>query len=297
MTAKIIDGKAIALQVRNETRLRTTEFVDQFGYRPGLATILVGNDPASQVYVANKRKSAGQVGIADFHRHIDGDADTDTVADRIAELADDPRISGILLQLPLPPHFDTAALIESVPAAKDVDGLTVTSQGRLARGLTGLRPCTPSGVIALLEASGVRLSGAEAVVVGRSELVGKPLAQLLLQENATVTVAHSRTSDLARVTARGDILVAAAGVPDLITAAHVKPGATVIDVGIHRTAAGLSGDVHFATVREVAGLITPVPGGVGPMTIAMLLRNTVIAAASQAGESRQATVLGSGPGG
>lgn len=279
MSTRIIDGRAVAEQFQREIAKRAAELTRLHGRRPGLATILVGSDPASQVYVANKRKSATQVGIEDFHRHLDGDSATADVASQIKELGQDNRVSGILLQLPLPRGIDPLPLIEMIPTGKDVDGLTAASQGRLAKGLPGLRPCTPSGVMHLLEAAGTQLSGAEAVVIGRSELVGRPAAQLLLLANATVTMAHSRTRDLAAVTQRADILIAAAGVPGLITADHIKPGATVIDVGIHRTSRGLTGDVRFEQAQKVAGAITPVPGGVGPMTIAMVLANTVEAAA------------------
>jgi methylenetetrahydrofolate dehydrogenase (NADP+)/methenyltetrahydrofolate cyclohydrolase len=276
-----MDGKAAAATVREETARRAAAFLDRAGYPPGLATVLVGDDPASRVYVAGKRKSAAAAGIADFHRHLGAESAPGQVAAVIEELAGDPRVSGILLQLPLPAGIDPSGLIDLIPVDKDVDGLTTASQGLLARSRPGLRPCTPSGVIRLLQEAGVPLAGAEAVVVGRSELVGRPMAQLLLQQDATVTTAHSRTGDLAAVTRRADVLIAAAGVPGLIGSAHVKPGAAVVDVGIHRTSAGLTGDVRAAEVRQVAGQLSPVPGGVGPMTIAMLLANTVAAAETQ----------------
>ena len=278
MTAQIIDGRFVAARSREATAARAAAFAERTGRRPGLATVLVGHDAASAVYVANKRKLAREAGIEDYHRHLDGDATTSEVARHLEDLAEDDSVSGILLQLPLPPPLAARTLLELIPVAKDVDGLTTSSQGRLVTGRSGLRPCTPSGVMELLAASGTELAGAEAVVVGRSELVGRPLAQLLLQSDATVTMAHSRTRDLASVTRRADVLVAAAGVPGLISADHIKPGATVIDVGIHRTDGGLEGDVDFDAVSAVAGAITPVPGGVGPMTIAMLLANTVTAA-------------------
>ncbi len=221
------------------------------------------------------------MGIADFHRQLPAEASQDEVAAMIEEANRDPAISGILLQLPVPPGLDGAALTALISPDKDVDGLTPISAGRLLKGTPGLRPATPLGIIELLDRYDVALEGAEAVVVGRSDLVGKPVAQLLLQRNATVTMCHSRTRDLAGVCARADVLVAAVGVPGLVGEEFVKPGATVVDVGISRTADGLRGDVQFDAVRERAGRLTPVPGGVGPMTIAMLLRNTLTAASLQ----------------
>jgi len=284
MTAQVIDGKAVAARLRERLTAEIRTFTQSSGSAPGLATVLVGEDPASQVYVASKRKQAVAVGLEDHHVHLDEGVTADEIAATITRLADDPAVSGILLQLPLPKGVDSGPLIDLIPADKDVDGLTTLSAGLLARGKPGLRPCTPSGVIELLDAAGVEISGARAVVVGRSELVGGPLAQLLTQRDATVTIAHSRTRDLPAVTRTADILVAAAGRPGLITAEHVRPGAAVIDVGIHRTDNGLRGDVDYDEVAEVAGWITPVPGGVGPMTIAMLLRNTLLAARLQRGE-------------
>jgi methylenetetrahydrofolate dehydrogenase (NADP+)/methenyltetrahydrofolate cyclohydrolase len=279
MTAHVIDGKTIASNLRHQLALDVDAFIRDTGFQPGLATILVGADPASEVYVANKRKAAASVGIVDVHRRLPHDGTEAVVASTIDELAADPAVSGILLQLPLPSGLDASALIDRIPVSKDVDGLTTLSAGLLARGEPGLRPCTPQGVIALLDAAQVSLEGAEAVVVGRSQLVGTPLARLLTERNATVTIAHSRTGDLDSVTRRADVVVAAAGVAGLLTAHGVKPGAVVIDVGIHRTPTGLVGDVVFDDVATVASAITPVPGGVGPMTIAMLLRNTLSAAA------------------
>lgn len=281
MTARIIDGRVVAAEVKAETAMAAARHTARTGQPPGLATILVGDDPASHVYVANKRKSANQCGIADFHRHLDSDATHAQVATVLSDLAVDPRVSGILLQLPLPVHLDPAALIELIPPDKDVDGLTTLSQGLLARGRNGLRPCTPLGVMRLLADAGVDLDGSDAVVIGRSELVGRPMAQLLLQANASVTIAHSRTRDLAAIAQRADVVVAAAGVRGLIGAKHIREGATVIDVGIHRTELGLVGDVRSDEVETVAGALTRVPGGVGPMTIAMLLSNTVVAAERQ----------------
>ena len=283
MAATLIDGKAIAQQVRAEVRDGVTAWLDGGGRRPGLATVLVGDDPGSAVYVANKQKACAEVGIEGFSYELPADASQEQVIGLISELNADPAVSGILLQLPTPEQIDGSHLTTLIGPAKDVDGLTPVSAGLLAKGLPGLRPCTPSGVIELLRRHDVALEGAEAVIVGRSDLVGKPVAALLLAENATVTSCHSRTRDLAAVCRRADVLIAAVGRPAMIEGDWVKPGATVIDVGINRTDSGLVGDVDFAAASEVAGLITPVPGGVGPMTIAMLLRNTVQAARAQAG--------------
>jgi len=284
VAAQIIDGKAVARSVREQVAREVRARVDRGGRTPGLATILVGDDPASAIYVANKRKACAEVGIADHHRHLPATAGQDEIAAVIEQCNADPEVSGILLQLPVPEGLDGQALTALIRPEKDVDGLTQLSAGRLAQGVPGLRPCTPSGVIELLDRHGVAIEGAEAVVVGRSDLVGKPVAFLLLQRNATVTICHSRTRDLAGVCARADILIAAVGVPRLIGAEHIKPGAAVIDVGMNRLNTDpptLCGDVDFDAAVEVAGLITPVPGGVGPMTIAMLLRNTVSAAGLQ----------------
>ena len=281
MAAEIIDGKAVALSVREQVARDVAERVERTGRAPGLATILVGDDPASAVYVANKRRACDEAGIADFHQHLPGDSTQDQVAEVIQQANANPEVSGILLQLPVPKPLNGQALTSLIASEKDVDGLTTRSAGLLSQGAPGLRPCTPSGVIELLDRHEVPIEGAEAVVVGRSDLVGKPLAFLLLQRNATVTVCHSRTRDLPAVCSRADILVAAVGVPKLLGRQHVKPGAAVIDVGMNRLEEGLRGDVDFDSAAEVAGLITPVPGGVGPMTIAMLLRNTVLAAGLQ----------------
>jgi methylenetetrahydrofolate dehydrogenase (NADP+)/methenyltetrahydrofolate cyclohydrolase len=283
MTAGIIDGKAIAQAVRAEVREAIAAWVAGGGRQPGLATVLVGDDPASAVYVGGKQKACAEVGIAGFDHRLDRDAPHAEVERLLLELNDDPRVSGILLQLPTPPQVDGPALTELIDPAKDVDGLTPISAGRLAKGRPGLRPCTPSGVLELLRRHDVALAGAEAVVVGRSDLVGKPVSALLLAENATVTTCHSRTRDLAAVCRRADVLIAAVGRPEMVRGDWVKEGAVVIDVGINRTDAGLVGDVDFAGASERARLITPVPGGVGPMTIAMLVRNTLEAARAQAG--------------
>jgi len=283
MTAQVIDGTAVARRVRLDVAAGVARLVAGGGSAPGLATVLIGEDPASQVYVRNKRKLCVEAGMADLHQHLPGDVDQESAAALIDQLAADPAVSGILLQLPTPAHLDSEALLARIPAAKDVDGLTTDNAGLLAQGRPGLRPCTPSGVMVLLDEHAVPLSGVETVVVGRSVLVGKPMAQLLLERSATVTICHSRTRDLAAVCRRADVLVVAAGIPGLIGADAVKPGATVIDVGIHRGEHGLVGDVDAMAVAEVAGMITPVPGGVGPMTIAMLLANTLTAARAQQG--------------
>jgi methylenetetrahydrofolate dehydrogenase (NADP+)/methenyltetrahydrofolate cyclohydrolase len=278
MSAKIIDGKAVAARVREQVARDVAELAERTGNRPGLATILVGEDPASQIYIAGKRKASGEVGIADLHQLLPATATQKEVAAVIDQCNADPAVSGILLQLPVPEGLDGPVLTASISPDKDVDGLTPISAGRLTQGLPGLRPCTPVGIIELLDTYEIGLEGAEAVVVGRSILVGKPIAALLLERNATVTICHSRTRDLAAVCSRADVLIAAVGIAELIGAEHVKPGAAVIDVGMNRTEAGLKGDVNFEAVAPKAGWISPVPGGVGPMTIAMLLRNTVLAA-------------------
>jgi len=277
VTATIIDGKAVAARVRAEVAAQVGELAERTGRQPGLATILVGDDPASAIYVANKRKACAEVGIADLHHHLPADSTQDQVAALIERCNADPAVSGILLQLPVPDGLHGASLTAMIDPDKDVDGLTPISVGRLWQGTPGLRPCTPSGVIELLDSYEVPLEGAEAVVVGRSDLVGKPVSALLQQRNATVTMCHSRTRDLPGVCARGDVLIAAVGVAELIDGDYVKPGAVVIDVGINRTDDGLRGDVKFDAAAERASLITPVPGGVGPMTIAMLMSNTLAA--------------------
>ena len=289
MAAKLIDGKAIAARVRAEVAEEVTSFGVEYRRAPGLATVLVGDDPASAVYVGGKQRAGEEVGIVPFDRRLPSDASFEQVAGELEALNEDPAVNGILLQLPVPDHLDGPALTNLISAVKDVDGLTPVNAGLLALGTPALVPATPSGVMVLLEESGVELEGAEAVVVGRSNLFGKPIAQLLLAANATVTVCHSRTRDLAAVCSRADVLIAAIGRARMIGAAHVKPGAVVIDVGINRISpeeagnkSGIVGDVDHAAVAELASAITPVPGGVGPMTIAMLLRNTIKAARTQA---------------
>jgi methylenetetrahydrofolate dehydrogenase (NADP+)/methenyltetrahydrofolate cyclohydrolase len=281
MTATVIDGKAVAAEVRERVAAEVEEFRGVSGRAPGLATVLVGDDPASQVYVGNKRRQSEEVGMRSIHHELDASASQEELLALIAELNADREVDGILVQLPLPDQIDQDAVIAAIDLAKDVDGLTAGSAGLLAQGRPGLVPCTPQGVMELLRFAGFEPAGAEAVVIGRSILVGRPLASLLLNANATVTVCHSRTRDLAEVCRRADILAAAVGSPGLVKADWVKPGAAVIDVGTNRTEDGLVGDVDFEAVKEVAGAITPVPGGVGPMTIAMLLQNTVRAAAAR----------------
>jgi methylenetetrahydrofolate dehydrogenase (NADP+) / methenyltetrahydrofolate cyclohydrolase len=280
--AELIDGKAIAQQVRDEVREEVAAWVAAGHEPPGLATVLVGDDPASAIYVGGKQKASAEVGIRGFDHRLPHDAPHDEVARVLDELNANPAVSGILLQLPTPPQVDGAALSETILPSKDVDGLTPISVGLLNKARPGLRPCTPSGVMELLRRHDVELQGAEAVVVGRSDLVGKPMGALLLQANATVTTCHSRTRDLAAVCRRADVLIAAVGVPHLVQGDWVKEGSVVIDVGMNRTDAGLTGDVDFAAASERARLITRVPGGVGPMTIAMLLRNTLTAAKAAA---------------
>ena len=283
MSATIVDGKAVAARIREEVARGVAEFVAAHGHAPGLATVLVGDDAASAVYVASKQRACAEAGINAFDHRPAATVSEDDLTGLITQLNADPAVSGILVQLPLPGHLDGTKLTGLVDAAKDVDGLTPVSAGLLALGRPGLRPCTPSGVLELLRSVNAPLEGAEAVVIGRSNLFGKPMAQLLLAENATVTVCHSRTRDLAAVCARADILIAAVGSPRMVGAEWVKPGAIVIDVGITRLESGLVGDVDFDAARERASAITPVPGGVGPTTIACLLRNTLLAAQTQAG--------------
>jgi methylenetetrahydrofolate dehydrogenase (NADP+)/methenyltetrahydrofolate cyclohydrolase len=282
MSARVIDGKAVAAEVRARVAAGVEEFAaGHDGRVPGLATVLVGDDPASHVYVANKRRACEEAGMRSIHHGLDEGTSQAELLELVERLNGDPEVDGILVQLPLPPAIDQDAIIGAIATAKDVDGLTAASAGLLAQGRPELVPCTPQGVMELLRHAGVEPEGAEAVIVGRSILVGRPLASLLLGANATVTVCHSRTRDLAEVCRRAEILVAAVGSPRLITADMVRPGATVIDVGTNRTDDGLVGDVDFEAVSEVAGAITPVPGGVGPMTIAMLLANTLAAASAR----------------
>jgi methylenetetrahydrofolate dehydrogenase (NADP+)/methenyltetrahydrofolate cyclohydrolase len=276
MAAELIDGKAIARQVRAEVRADVEAWVAAGHEPPGLATVLVGDDPASAIYVGGKQRASAEVGIRGFDHRLPQDAAHAQVEELLQQLNADPAVNGILLQLPTPPQVDGSALTETIDPGKDVDGLTPISAGLLAKGRPGLRPCTPQGIIELLRRHDVALEGAEAVVIGRSDLVGKPVSALLLAANATVTMCHSRTRDLGEVCRRADVLVAAVGVPGLVKGDWVKEGAVVIDVG------SPAPDVEFESARERARLITPVPGGVGPMTIAMLLRNTLLAAQAAA---------------
>jgi methylenetetrahydrofolate dehydrogenase (NADP+)/methenyltetrahydrofolate cyclohydrolase len=290
MSATIIDGKAIAASVRAEIAQQVPRFVEQAGHPPGLATVLVGEDQASAVYVGAKQRACAEVGMVAFDHRLASDASFPRIAELLESLNRDPAVSGVLLQLPVPAHLEGPSLTGLIHPDKDVDGLTPVNVGRLSLGEPGPRPCTPIGVLELLKVSGVALEGAEVVVVGRSNLFGKPMAALLVEANATVTVCHSRTRDLPGVCARADILIAAVGRPRLLTREFIKPGAVVIDVGVNRLTpeqaqnkTGLVGDVDFAAASEIASAITPVPGGVGPMTIAMLLGNTLQAARRQAG--------------
>jgi len=278
MTAQIIDGVALSQSIRAGVAQRAAALAAR-GVRPGLAVILVGDDPASAVYVRNKVKACHDNGLHSVLERYDATLSQGDLLARIAALNADPAIHGILVQMPLPKHLDSHRVIEAIAPAKDVDGFSVASAGELMTGLPGLRPATPAGCMKLIESTGVSLRGKHAVVIGRSNTVGKPMTLLLLQANATVTVCHSATPDLATHTRQADIVVAAVGRRNTLTAEMVKPGAIVIDVGINRDDAGkLCGDVDFARVSQVAGWISPVPGGVGPMTIAMLLANTVQAA-------------------
>lgn len=286
MTARLIDGNALAASVRGELAERVFALKAQ-GITPGLAVILVGADPASAVYVRNKVAACEKVGMHSLKIEYPADVAQTTVLGKISELNRDPAIHGILVQLPLPGHFDSELVLEAIAPEKDVDGFHAENVGALMQGQPRFIPCTPYGVMKMLESSGVPLRGAEAVIVGRSNIVGKPMAMLLMAAGATVTVCHSQTRDLAFHTRRADIVVAAVGKPKMITGDMLKPGAVVIDVGINRTEDGkLCGDVDFDSAKQVAGALSPVPGGVGPMTITMLLANT-LEAAERAAEEKQ----------
>jgi len=276
---ELIDGKAVAQAVRAEVAKEVVEFHRQFGYVPGLATVLVGDDPASEVYVRNKHKACAEVGLESFAYHLPATTEQSTLLELVHELNGRHDVHGILVQLPLPKHLDPQPVIEAVDPGKDVDGLHPISQARLLQGQPGLRPCTPVGIMRLLDTTGIELKGKRAVVLGRSSLVGKPVALLLLERHATVTMCHSRTADLAAEVRRAEVLVAAIGKAQLVRGDWVAPGSVVIDVGTNRNEEGrLVGDVEFAAARQRAAHITPVPGGVGPMTIAMLMSNTLAAA-------------------
>jgi methylenetetrahydrofolate dehydrogenase (NADP+)/methenyltetrahydrofolate cyclohydrolase len=278
VAARAIDGKAVAAAVRERVKVDVAAYEQEAGRVPGLATVLVGDDPASEVYVGMKRRNCEEVGMRSIHHEPESSIREEELLELVRELNDDDEVDGILVQLPLPAQIDEDAVVAAIDPLKDVDGLTPINAGMLAHGAPALVPCTPAGVMELLAHEGVALEGAEAVVVGRSKLVGVPVARLLLAANATVTVCHSRTRDLDAACRRADVLIAAVGVPRLLGADAVKPGAVVIDVGVNRLEEGLVGDVDYEAVAEVAAAITPVPGGVGPMTIAMLLANTLKAA-------------------
>jgi len=279
MTAQRIDGKALAKQVRAEVAERAAAFEQRFHRKPGLDVVLVGDDPASQVYVRSKERAATRAGLVGHVHRMAAETTQEELMARVAQLAGDDTVDGILVQLPLPKHLDETPVLDAIPAAKDVDGLTPENLGLLASGRRGLRACTPSGCMRMLHEIGFELEGKRALVIGRSLLVGKSIAFMLLERNATVTLAHSRTKELAAEVARADVVVAAVGRPALVRGEWLKPGAVVLDVGINRLEDGsLAGDVDFESAAERASFITPVPGGVGPMTIAMLLSNAVDAA-------------------
>ena len=277
--AEIIDGKLVSANTRSDIAAGVEKFKSDFGYAPGLAVILVGDDPASAVYVRNKHKGCLEVGITSFEIRMPADTAEDALLEKIDELNADPAVHGILVQLPLPKHIDENKVIDRIDPKKDVDAFHPENVGKIMLGKYDFLPCTPAGIMKLLEFYNIDICGKECVVIGRSNIVGKPMAHLLLEKNGTVTVCHSRTKSLAEVTKRADILVVAIGKPEFLSADMVKDGAVVIDVGINRTAEGkLVGDVAFAEVSKKASYITPVPGGVGPMTITMLLKNTLTAA-------------------
>ncbi|MCR4403506.1 MAG: bifunctional methylenetetrahydrofolate dehydrogenase/methenyltetrahydrofolate cyclohydrolase FolD [Firmicutes bacterium] len=284
MAATIIDGKAVAKDVRTEVAAGVQDFVSKHGFPPGLAVVIVGDDPASRVYVDSKKKACHALGIYSEEHALPATTTQEELLSLIRRLNEDPRIHGILVQLPLPDHLDEGRVLEAIDPRKDVDGFHPVNVGKLLVGAECFVPCTPAGILELIKRTGVDLKGKRAVVVGRSNIVGKPVAVLLLAEHATVTVCHSRTRDLPGVCREADILVVAVGKPEMVDASYIKPGAVVIDVGVNEvgTSEGgkrkLVGDVKFDSASEVAGSITPVPGGVGPMTIAMLMKNTLIAA-------------------
>ncbi|MGF1458231.1 MAG: bifunctional methylenetetrahydrofolate dehydrogenase/methenyltetrahydrofolate cyclohydrolase FolD [Leptolyngbyaceae cyanobacterium] len=279
--AQILDGKALAKAMQAQLADKIQTWVPQVGRAPGLAVVMVGDNPASAAYVRNKERACDRAGIVSFGQHLPGDTSQGHLQGLIAELNADERVDGILVQLPVPQHIDDVALLSTIDPDKDADGLHPVNMGRLMRGETGLRSCTPFGVMQLLQANQIELAGKQAVVIGRSILVGKPMALMLLAANATVTMAHSRTQDLPALTQKADIVVSAIGRPHYLKANHIKAGAVVVDVGINRieTAPGqyrLVGDVDYEAVSAIAAAITPVPGGVGPMTVTMLLHNTVL---------------------
>jgi methylenetetrahydrofolate dehydrogenase (NADP+)/methenyltetrahydrofolate cyclohydrolase len=288
VSARIIDGKAAAAELRAAIAVEVSKFRVAKGRAPGLAVVLVGEDPASAVYVRNKGKATVEAGMESFEHRLSADTSESELLALVEKLNADPSVDGILVQLPLPGHIDADKVLTSIDPDKDVDGFHPVNVGRLATGLDGFVPCTPLGCLKLLRAELGNLSGKEAIVIGRSNIVGKPMAQLLLADSCTVTIAHSRTKDLPDVVRRADIVVAAVGRPEMVKGSWLKPGATIIDVGINRVPGAdgkskLVGDVDFSSASEVAGAITPVPGGVGPMTIACLIRNTLVSAARRDG--------------
>lgn len=291
-TAKLLDGKALAAKIQQELAVAITQLQPKIGRPPGLAVLMVGDNPASAAYVRNKEKACAKVGIASFGKHFPAETTLEELEEVIAALNHDKRVDGILVQLPLPTHLDAVTLLHQIDPDKDADGLHPVNLGRLVRGESGLRSCTPAGVMRLLQEYEIPLQGKQAVVVGRSILVGKPMALMLLEADATVTIAHSRSHDLKTITQNADILIAAVGRPGLISADMVKPGAVVVDVGMNRVTdangkSRLIGDVHFESTADVAGFITPVPGGVGPMTVAILLENTFASYSRAAKEERE----------
>lgn len=283
MTATLIDGKARAARLRADIATHVAPFKAATGRAPGLAVVLVGEDPASAVYVRSKGKATREAGMESFEHRLPVDTTSEALLALVRDLNADPRVDGILVQLPLPAHIDTQAVLLAIDPDKDVDGFHPVNAGRLAIGAAGFVPCTPLGCLLLLQDIHPQLAGMEAVVIGRSNIVGKPMAQLLLQQSCTVTVTHSRTRDIAAHVRRADIVVAAVGIAHFVQGDWIKPGASVIDVGINRTETGLVGDIDFAAAQAVAGAITPVPGGVGPMTIACLIRNTYVSACRREG--------------
>ena len=289
MTATLIDGKAISARTRDQVALETAEFIAATGVVPQLATVLVGDDPASAVYVRNKHQACEKVGFRNQQHTLPATTTQAELLDLVGRLNQDPEVHGILIQLPLPRQIDEQAVLDAVHPLKDVDAFHPENVGLIVQGRPRFLPCTPAGVQVLLRDAGVKVDGAHVVVLGRSEIVGKPMAMILIQKgetaNATVTICHSRTQGLADILRTADIVIAAIGRANFVTADMIRPGATVIDVGINRVGDKLAGDVDFAAVKEVAGAITPVPGGVGPMTIAMLMRNTLTAAKGQVGIS------------
>jgi methylenetetrahydrofolate dehydrogenase (NADP+) / methenyltetrahydrofolate cyclohydrolase len=289
MTAQLLDGKALSAKIYTEMTVEIEQLTAKYGRAPGLAVIMVGDNPASAAYVGNKEKACQRVGMTSFGKHFPADATQDELVQTIAALNQDDRVDGILVQLPLPAHLDSVGLLLAIDPAKDADGLHPDNLGRLVRGDDGLRSCTPAGVMKMLEEYNIPIAGKKTVVIGRSILVGKPQALMLLEKNATVTIAHSKSEDLAAIVRDSDIIVAAVGRVNLVTADMVKPGAVVIDVGMNRVStpdgkSRLVGDVDFEAVKSIASFITPVPGGVGQMTVAMLLCNTLRAYRKRVGE-------------